>query len=161
MKAGLNNNDSNLHKYGALMLAVWLLSLFIHISHVQEEYVETLSQKEFQSGFQNEPQSESQSEVQVDCKLCQKSYDKPQGSLPKAPASYGVYTYKTHTHSVLADLSGTHFTPPLRAPPVLTVSLVLSPIVLKRNRVSNKALLAYKYYSIRVYSCKQEKRWSR
>ena len=113
MKTGLNNNDSNLHKYGAIMLAVWLLSLFIHISHVQEEYVETLSQKEFQS--------ESQSEVQVDCKLCQKSYDKPQGSVPKAPTSYGVYTYKTHTHSVLADLSGTHFTPPLRAPPVFTV----------------------------------------
>ncbi|WP_147302631.1 hypothetical protein [Thalassotalea euphylliae] len=92
------------------MLAVWLLALFIHISHIQEEYVETLSQ------------SEAQSELQVDCKLCQKSHDKPQDSVTQTPFSYDVYTYKTPTHAVLTDLSSTHFIPPLRAPPVLTVS---------------------------------------
>ncbi len=88
------------------MLAVWLFALFIHTNHVQQDYIETLSQ----------------AELQTDCHFCQNSLDKPQDSIAKVTAFQGVYRLKVLATTPFAQQTGTHFNPPLRAPPASLIS---------------------------------------
>lgn len=106
MKMCLNKNSNHLKKYSLILLAVWLLSLFIHTSHLQQGYIETLSQ----------------AELQTDCHFCQNSLDKPQDSIAKVIACQSSYRLKVLATQTFAKQIGTHFTPPLRAPPIVIAS---------------------------------------